>query len=29
MSRSPDGGSLAIGTLKAQWDLWILEGFPK
>ena len=29
LSLSPDGKSLAIGTIKRQSDLWILEGFPK
>jgi DNA-binding winged helix-turn-helix (wHTH) protein/Tol biopolymer transport system component len=29
LSLSPDGKSFAIGTLKSQTDLWILEGFPR
>jgi len=29
LSPSPDGQSFAIGTMKSQWDLWALEGFPK
>ena len=28
LSRSPDGTSVAIGTVTQQLDLWILEGFP-
>lgn len=27
LSPSPDGKSLAVGTVKRQTDLWILDGF--
>jgi len=29
LSLSPDGKSLAMGSVKRQTDLWILEGFPR
>jgi hypothetical protein len=29
LNLSPDGKSVAVGTVKKQTALWILEGFPK